>query len=326
VPHPWVEADRGAPRFALHGGPYADWPQFVDFIQRTESLGFDAYWMHDHPWRNPGCWTTLASLASITRRLRLGSLVNCVLYRSAVEVARAAADVDRVSGGRVILGLGAGDFEEESRRLGITMPPARERVRMLGEMIQSVKTLWGEGDPLQPSGADGQSLTPGPVQSPHIPLLIAGLGPTTLRYVAEYADAVNLPPVSSATSTLAGHAAHVLTVADFGQKLTILDAHCRDRSRPPASVLRSHMSPVVLAETETGLAEKLNGLPERIRTLYIPFAIVGTPGQAIETYESLGMRGIDYFIGMILGNDLETVDLLANVRPALEKKLAAAST
>jgi alkanesulfonate monooxygenase SsuD/methylene tetrahydromethanopterin reductase-like flavin-dependent oxidoreductase (luciferase family) len=323
VTHPWVEAGRGAPRIAVHGGPYTDWPRFVDFIQRTESLGFDAYWMHDHPWRNPGCWTTLASLASITRSIRLGSLVNCVLYRSAVEVARAAADVDRMSSGRVILGLGAGDSEEESRLLGIAMPPAPERVRAVRETIQSVKTLWGEGHPARLPDTDGRSLSPGPVQSPRIPILIAGIGRTTLRYVAEYADAVNLPPVSSAASALAGRPFDVMTAVDYEQKLAILDAQCRELSRPPTSVLRSHTAPIVLAETETGLAEKLNHLPERQRTLFIPYAIVGTPERAIEAYASLAMRGVDYFIGMILGNDLETVDLLANVRLGLEEKLAA---
>jgi alkanesulfonate monooxygenase SsuD/methylene tetrahydromethanopterin reductase-like flavin-dependent oxidoreductase (luciferase family) len=144
VTHPWVEAGGGRPRFAIHAGPYADWPQFVDLIQRAESCGFDAYWMVDHPVRRPGCWTTLAGLAAVTRSIRLGTLVNCVLYRSAFEVARQGADVDRMSNGRVILGVGAGDDELECQRLGISMPPARERVRLIGEMIQSVKELWGE--------------------------------------------------------------------------------------------------------------------------------------------------------------------------------------
>src|SRR5215471_7169651 len=90
IVHPWVEAGSGRPRFAVHGGPYADWPQFVSLIQRAESFGFDAYWKSDHSARSPGCWTTSAALASLTRTIHLGTLVNCVLYRSAAEVARAA--------------------------------------------------------------------------------------------------------------------------------------------------------------------------------------------------------------------------------------------
>ena len=317
VTHPWAEAGRGRPRFAVHGGPYADWPQFVSLIQRAESLGFDAYWKSDHPARSPGCWTTLAALASLTRTIRLGTLVNCVLYRSAAEVARAAADVDRVSNGRVILGLGVGDDEQECRQFGISMPPARERVRLLGEMIRSVKDLWGEASGQPP--ATGQPLRFGPVQSPRIPLLIAGLGRTTLRYVAEYADAVNLPPTSSAGDVLAGRDVGQLVATDVEQKLGVLETYCRDFARPRSSLVRSHMVPVVLSETPARITEKLNGLPERTREL-LRFGIVGTPEQVIQTYDSLGTRGIDYFIAMILGNDIETIDLLAQrVRPAVEE-------
>jgi alkanesulfonate monooxygenase SsuD/methylene tetrahydromethanopterin reductase-like flavin-dependent oxidoreductase (luciferase family) len=161
VTHPWVEASEGRPRFAFHGGHDLDWPQFVDLVQYSESLGFDAYWMLDHPSRNPGCWTTLAALAAVTRTIRLGTLVNCVLYRSTFEVARHATDVDRISNGRVILGLGAGDSEQEFQQLGIDMPPARERVRLLGEMVQSLKGIWGQ-TPDKGSGI-GQTLSPGPV-------------------------------------------------------------------------------------------------------------------------------------------------------------------
>ncbi|HEY1297632.1 MAG TPA: LLM class flavin-dependent oxidoreductase [Chloroflexota bacterium] len=324
VTHPWAEAGGGRPRFAVHGGPYADWQQFVNLVQRAESLGFDAYWKSDHPARSPGCWTTLAALAAVTRTIRLGTLVNCVVYRSPAEVARQAADVDRMSDGRVILGLGAGDDEQECRQLGISMPPARERVRLLGEMIQSVKGLWGEAyAPTTPAG--GQPLNFGPVQSPRIPLLIAGLGRTTLRYVAAYADAVNFPPTSSAADVLAGVAVDLLAATDVEQKLGLLEKHCRDLARPPSSLVRSHMAPVLLAETPARIADKLNDLPERTQQL-LRFGIVGTPEQAVQTYESLRVRGIDYFIAMILGNDTETMDLLAErVRPVVEKHATTAT-
>jgi alkanesulfonate monooxygenase SsuD/methylene tetrahydromethanopterin reductase-like flavin-dependent oxidoreductase (luciferase family) len=84
------------------------------------------------------------------------------------------------------------------------------------------------------------------------------------------------------------------------------------------------MAPVVLAEAPARVAEKLNGLPERTRQL-LHFGIVGTPEQVIQAYESLTIRGIDYFIALIFGNDTETLDLLAQrVRPALEEQLTSA--
>ncbi|MBV9327692.1 MAG: LLM class flavin-dependent oxidoreductase [Chloroflexi bacterium] len=318
VTHPWVDVGGRRPRFGIHGGASADWPRLLDFVGRSESLGFDAYWMHDHPARNPGCWTTLAGLAAVTRTIRLGTLVNCVLYRSAVEVARQAADVDRMSDGRAILGLGAGDHEEECRQLGITMPPARERVRLLGEMVQSVKSLWGE-----PNSARSQALSPGPVQSPRIPILIAGVGRNTLRHVADYGDAVSIPPTLSAGEALRGVPVGPITATDVEQKLAILDTFCDEVFRARGSLVRSHMAPIVLAETPDRLADKLSALPEH-RRIHLQVAITGTPEQVVPAYESLLIRGVDYFIAGVLGDDTETLDLLADrVRPALEQRAAA---
>src|SRR5690242_8496228 len=131
--HPWVTEGSSRVRFSVAWGPQSDWPHLVQFVQRVEELGFDAYWLSDHPIRLPGCWTTLAGLAPLTHSVRLGVLVNCVLYRSAAEVARMAADVDRMSGGRLILGLGIGIEDQEFRRLGLSIPSVRERLLALEE-------------------------------------------------------------------------------------------------------------------------------------------------------------------------------------------------
>jgi alkanesulfonate monooxygenase SsuD/methylene tetrahydromethanopterin reductase-like flavin-dependent oxidoreductase (luciferase family) len=226
-----------------------------------------------------------------------------------------------MSNGRVILGVGAGDDELECRQLGISMPSARERVRLLGEMIQSVREMWGETNPLQTAGS-GHHLQPAPVQSPRVPILIAGVGRSTLRHVAEHADAVSFPPTLSAGDAIRGVTLEPLSPADVEQKLAILKTHCTDLSRPFSSLVRSHMAPVVVAETPTRLADKLNGLPERMRTLG-QLAITGTPEQVTQAYESLMLGGIDYFIAAVLGNDTETLELLAHqVWPALEDSAA----
>jgi alkanesulfonate monooxygenase SsuD/methylene tetrahydromethanopterin reductase-like flavin-dependent oxidoreductase (luciferase family) len=189
-------------------------------------------------------------------------------------------------------------------------------VRLLGQMIQSVKESWGEANPLRTAGS-GYYLQPGPVQSPRGPILIAGLGRSTLRHVVEHADAVNFPPTLTAGDAIRGGTVQSLSRADVEQKLAILERHCTDLSRPLSSFVRSHMAPVVVAETPTRLADKLNGLPEGMRSL-AQLAITGTSQQVTQAYESLMAGGIDYFIAALVANDTETLELLAHhVWPAL---------
>src|SRR5207237_2289102 len=91
--------------------------------QQAEQLGFDSYWVQDGPMGGPDCCTSLAALAVTTQRLRLGSIVSCVHYRSPVLLARHAADVDRFSGGRLVLGIGFGDNEDEFRQMNLPVRP-----------------------------------------------------------------------------------------------------------------------------------------------------------------------------------------------------------
>src|SRR5262245_66231825 len=108
VSHPWVTEQARRVRFGVFNAPAADWPALLAWVRLTERLGFDSFWIQDHPMLAPiDCWTALAALAVATERLRLGSLVSCVAYRPPAVLARMAADVDRLSGGRLVLGLGA---------------------------------------------------------------------------------------------------------------------------------------------------------------------------------------------------------------------------
>src|SRR5579872_815603 len=202
--HPWVIEGEKRVRFSVAPGPQSDWPRLIEFVQRAEALGFDAYLTFDHPLHLAGCWTTLAGLAPLTRSLRLGVLVNCVLYRSAAELARMAADVDRMSEGRLILGLGIGIDEPEFNSLGLTMPGIRQRGLALEETLLAVRRLWS-----------GEMQYP-PVQLPRVPILIAGGGEKhTLRQVAQYADAANLAPAASMGPMSA------LTPQDIARKLSV---------------------------------------------------------------------------------------------------------
>jgi alkanesulfonate monooxygenase SsuD/methylene tetrahydromethanopterin reductase-like flavin-dependent oxidoreductase (luciferase family) len=310
--HPWVSNGQGTVRFGIAGGPTGDWPALRDFVQMAEELGFDSYWRPDHPLLLSDCWTTLAAVAAVTSRLRIGSLVSCVFYRNPVLLARAVADVDRISQGRVVLGLGAGDIEAEFRAMGLRYPPVRERHEALAEMLHIIPPLL-RGETVTYRGAhfqvEGAKLHCQPVQQPYVPVLIGGGGErTTLRLVAEHADASSI-----GVGSWGGGAQ---TDLDVRRKYEALQEHCSAVGRPYASVLRTfHFVPVLLAESESALAAKR----ERARELLAlggPAALVGTPERVVGRLRPLVAAGCRYFTLAV--PEPETLRMLAeHVIPAL---------
>jgi alkanesulfonate monooxygenase SsuD/methylene tetrahydromethanopterin reductase-like flavin-dependent oxidoreductase (luciferase family) len=313
--HPWVAAGAGRVRFGIAYGPRTDWATCRDFVQEVEELGFDSYWAMDHPASGFDCWSNLAALAAVTSRLRLGPLVSCVYYRSPAQLARLAADVDQISGGRLVLGLGMGNHEREFVKLGLPFPSAPERLRAVEETVCAVLGLWGDipfthAGPL--GSVAGANVRPGPAQRPHVPLLIAGGGErVTLRQVAQYADAANFSPHSKAGSAF--------TADDVGRKLAALRRHCDDLGRDYNTIARTQvMVPVVLAETRAALGAKLDAIPRHIRAGYESSMFAGAPDELITHYRALADAGLTYFIAGIYGDDRETLRLLAReVVPAL---------
>jgi alkanesulfonate monooxygenase SsuD/methylene tetrahydromethanopterin reductase-like flavin-dependent oxidoreductase (luciferase family) len=337
VTHPWVADGLRTVRFGIFNGPLADWPQLRDWVRTVEVLGFDSFWISDHPLLLPiDCWTALAALAIETRRIRLGSLVSCVYYRPPALLARMAADVDRLSSGRLVLGLGIGDYVPEFEQLRLRLSPASERQEALAETIEIVRGLWSTGPFTYPGRhfqvADA-AIRPGSLQQPRVPVLIGGGGErVTLGQVAQYADVSNFSP-----STVAGNA---WSLDDVRRKLAILGERCEQIGRPPESVLRSHLSYLVLAESDSRVKAKLDalaagppleeharqpGMPRQFTTQYafpspkpLRYVLVaGTPPQVTMYYRVLVEAGIRYFI-VQCRSDRETVQLLAEkVMPQL---------
>ena len=311
--HPWVSHARQGLRFGIVGGPSGDWPALRDFVQMAEELGFDSYWRPDHPLLLPDCWASLAAVATVTSRLRLGSLVSCVGYRNPVLLARMVADVDRISQGRVILGLGAGDIEAEFRAMGLAYPPLRARQAALAEALEVVPRLL-RGEAVTYRGAhcrvEGVTLRPAAVQQPHVPLLVGGGGErTTLRLVARYADASSL-----GAGAWGGGAA---TDADLQRKYRVLAEHCAAAGRPYATVLRTyHVGPLLLADSPAALAAKRERVPREVLALAGAAALVGTPEQAVARLRPLVAAGCQYFTLAV--PEPETLRLLAErVAPAV---------
>jgi alkanesulfonate monooxygenase SsuD/methylene tetrahydromethanopterin reductase-like flavin-dependent oxidoreductase (luciferase family) len=317
ITHPWVTEGQNKIRFGVGvsaRAPEPDWPMRLATVQAIEALGFDSFWVPDHPAFASDCWSILSALAVSTKRIRLGTLVCCVYYRSAAVLARLAADVDRLSGGRLILGLGAGWFELEFSLLGIPFPPVPERLRTLRTTIKAVnELLMGEPIDVDPKTMQtvGSALGCGPVQSPRIPLLVGGNGEqVTLRRVAEYADMCNI---------LDGSSPQAPSPEAIRRKFDLLRGYCEAAGRPYDSIVRSHLlNPVVVAATRTRLEEKVNALPpiyqDGNRQGY------GTPSEIIDYYRPLVEAGAQYLIvNLATHDDVETLELLAGqVIPELQ--------
>jgi probable F420-dependent oxidoreductase len=185
IPNNWGVAD---PRQVLAMGPLA------------EALGYDSVWVMDHllnsgyirarlddkPYYHP--LATLSYLAATTKRVRLGTSVLVLPYHNPVELAKYAATLDQMSGGRVILGVGAGAMTEEFDALGV---PFRQRGALTNEGMEIMKELWTNPDPHYRSqrwNLAGFKFAPKPVQQPAIPLWVGGSSSGALRRAATLGD------------------------------------------------------------------------------------------------------------------------------------------
>lgn len=205
-------------KLALHlpatswvGGPPALRANLVRIVEAAEEAGFDAISVVDHVWQSPymggdlepeiEAYTTLGFLAARTERVRLVALATAASYRPPGLLAKMVTTLDVLSGGRAMLGIGAGDYEEEAVGLGLSYPSLRERFEILEETLQVCLRMWdgerGDEQPFEGRHAHlGRALNvPQSLARPHPPILVAGSGERrTLPLVARYADACNLKP------------------------------------------------------------------------------------------------------------------------------------
>jgi alkanesulfonate monooxygenase SsuD/methylene tetrahydromethanopterin reductase-like flavin-dependent oxidoreductase (luciferase family) len=172
-----------------------------------------------------------------------------------------------------------------------------------------LRYLWGETPDLpelKHFAISAPPLSPGSVQQPRIPLLIAGGGEkVTLRQVAQHADASNFGEHAYAGG-VQGEEAII-------RRMEALDQHCASFDRPPNSVLRTHGTyPLIIAESNARVAEKVDRyLPAWVREITTQSIVAGTPDDAIAHFSRLLGAGLQYFIAFVYGNDLETIRLLA---------------
>jgi alkanesulfonate monooxygenase SsuD/methylene tetrahydromethanopterin reductase-like flavin-dependent oxidoreductase (luciferase family) len=314
--HPWVAQGSGMVRFGI-ALPYGvgDWVRQRDLVQAADDLGFDSIWATDHPALGVDSWTTLAAYAVSTHHLRLGSLVNCIYYRNPVILVRQAIDVDRLSNGRAVLGLGAGWLASEFAFLGIPFAPIGQRLRRLAETAREFHRLF-EAPPVfimraSPDEARVAGFAGLSIQQPRIPLLIGGAGEKTLSLVAAYADMCSLEWAKAPTPQ------------DIRKKLAVMDGSLEKHGRGAESVIRSHYLLVAaLADTAGHLAEKVQLLPEYFRNH--AFIKSFTARDLVAYYRPIVAAGANYLIySPAVGLDLNDLRVLAEkVMPEVQGDVA----
>ncbi len=318
--HPWVaEADDGL-RWGIQlvlGDEGL--PRLLDAGSQVEALGFDGCYIFDHPSIQADPWICIAALAGVTERVRLGSIVNCVGYRHPAYLARLAADVDTISRGRLLLGLGIGWLKPEFEALGVNFDPPAERFAALEEALEIIPGVWGP-EKFAYVGRYYQigpvRMTPPPVQQPRPPLLIGGSGEKkTLRLVARYADACNVNDVGNTDNGLERLGGPEL----IGHKFDVLRGYCDDIGRPYDEILRTHFTlRLVIGPDDRAVAAKMAAIDSRpsgspgTRRAQPSAFMTGTPERMVAYYQSLADVGAQYFIMQVDSSDTETLELLAN--------------
>ena len=188
----------------IEGQEDVTWPQWVALAQACEEHGVGTLFRSDHYLSVEGheergsleTWATLAGLAAVTTRLRLGVLVSPATFRHPSVLAKLVTAADHISSGRVELGIGAGWNEREHEAYGFAFPPLGERMEMLEEQLAIVRGAWADGPVLASTGKhyrlDALDARPKPVQRPHPPIIIGGgAKPRTARLAAQFADEYN---------------------------------------------------------------------------------------------------------------------------------------
>ena len=280
------------------------WPVISDLAARADAGPWESVWVYDHMHTAPltsteathEAWSLMSALGATTSRVRLGQMCTCLGYRNPALLAKVAATVDHISGGRVEMGIGAGWYEHEWRAYGYGFPSAGERLAMLDEGVRILSEAWSDGV-VSLDGehyrVDGAIVQPTPLQESGIPLWIAGGGERkTLRTAARYADYTNFDG----------------TAEGFDHKSKVLFGHCRDIGRDPVEITRTANYNVAIGETEKDVADRLAYLKGRMAThvgedeaelqlgAYRGLPAVGTPEQIVEKLTELEALGMEYGI------------------------------
>jgi F420-dependent oxidoreductase-like protein len=307
----------------IEGQEDVTWPQWVALAQACEEHGVGTLFRSDHYLSVEGLeqrgsldtWATLAGLAAVTTRLRLGAMVSPVTFRHPSVLAKLVTAVDHISNGRVELGIGAGWNEREHEAYGFAFPPLGERMELLEEQLAIVRGAWAEG-PFSFAGKhyrlDALDARPKPLQQPHPPVIIGGSAkPRTVRLAARLADEYNTV---------------YATPAECAERRAAVETAWRAAGRDPETTMTFSVMVPWLAGTD---ASDLQHRAERLAawrgtdaaSLLEEFAglgVTGTFDEALARLREYRDAGVDrIMLQHLLHDDVDAIALLARLAAAV---------
>lgn len=288
-----------------------------DLAQAAEALDYDYIVFPDHivlegPERqsNPHdlAWDMMSMAAAVavaTKKIRVGHLVLCNLFRHPAITAQSLMTLDHLSKGRLLAGLGTGWTETEFQMTGIPFPPITERLRMLDEALTCIKSLWAN----EQSNFDGEFyhlkdaiLWPKPIQKPCPPIIIGGGGKGLLRIAAKHADFVNLIPDAGKRGHISLEEVKRLTDESYQAKIRFIHDEAKRVGRDPNAIrisgflffLNLTESPAMSRQIAEGMAPMFQSSPEEV--LASPMALIGTPEECVkELQRRVKVWGVSQF-------------------------------
>ncbi len=296
-------------RFDLVGiDPARHWGVMHDLAQAAEAGPWESLWVYDHFHTTPvpseeathEAWTLMAALAASTSRIRLGQMCTCVAYRNPAYLAKVAATVDLISGGRLEMGIGAGWYEHEFRAYGYGFPDAPARLRALREGVEIMHQAWTTGKASLDGEfwqGDGAIVEPRPLQEGGIPFWVAGGGEkVTLKIAAQYARYTNFNGGAD----------------EFARKSEILHGHCEAVGTDFDAITRSSNFNTIIGETSAEVNRKVDAYEARLadyigdqkaaevasqyRGVASKEGLAGTPEEIVEVLRERQELGLGYSI------------------------------
>jgi len=295
------------PRFHWPGSPGNIGPKLAEVAQTADDWGFHSVWVMDHFYQvGQGygapdepmleAYTALAYMAATTRRVKLGTMVTGAFYRHPGVLVKTVTTLDVLSGGRGVLGIGAGWYEQESRGMGVPFPySVMERVGRFEETIKIALHMWRddrtpfEGKYYQ---LEEPICSPQPVSRPHPYIMIGGEGEKkTLRFVAKYADGCNLhlgahPKLRGYTQRSFNN--YATRFERLTHKLNVLRKHCDSVGRDYEEIEKSVLSPIEISPTAMTVEDVIE-MCEEVAGIGIQYVIFNMPNDhEIEPIQTIG--------------------------------------